>query len=331
MFSRASTTKKRSLHTQTRRGRCVTLRVATGVKIPHTPGMHEQLLQFILMIQAQIMAFRKIKVPHPKKRKPCLCISSNKPALLIFAPHPDDESICATLALRLIREAGFTTFAVPVTLGSDPSLQGKRWREFQAACNILGFVALEPLPCPHGTKLEPNLRKSSPRLWRSVTEKAAEIITQANPALICFPHRQDWHPAHIATHILVTDALKLSQRRAQKVVETEYWHPMKKPNLLVETTPEVASLIMTAIAAHHSQAERNPIHVLFPAWLLENVRRGIELIGGPGFTHPSFFFGTLYRLSSWTGARLRPLLPHPLIVPATQSLKNFLTHLESSS
>lgn len=39
--------------------------------------------------------------------------------VLIFAPHPDDESMSGGLAMRMMRECGFKVTDVAVTLGSN--------------------------------------------------------------------------------------------------------------------------------------------------------------------------------------------------------------------
>ncbi len=46
-------------------------------------------------------------------------------------------------------------------------------------------------------------------------------------------------------------------------------------------------------------AERNPYHLLFPAWMQDHVRRGGELVGGQGGAIPDVDLATLYRLRKW--------------------------------
>ena len=48
-----------------------------------------------------------------------------------------------------------------------------------------------------------------------------------------------------------------------------------------------------------ARCERNPYHLLVPAWMQDNVRRGGELVGGQGGAAPDFTFCTLYRLRRW--------------------------------
>jgi hypothetical protein len=42
--------------------------------------------------------------------------------------------------------------------------------------------------------------------------------------------------------------------------------------------------------------------------MMDNVRRGSELVGGQGVAAPDFTFGTVYRLQKWSRARLSEVL-----------------------
>jgi N-acetylglucosamine malate deacetylase 1 len=57
--------------------------------------------------------------------------------------------------------------------------------------------------------------------------------------------------------------------------------------------------MMTATSFHAGEVRRNPYHLLLPAWMQDNVRRGGELVGGQGEAAPDFTFATLYRLRRW--------------------------------
>jgi hypothetical protein len=45
-----------------------------------------------------------------------------------------------------------------------------------------------------------------------------------------------------------------------------------------------------------------------PAWMVDNVRRGGELVGGQGGAAPDFAFATLYRLRRWSNGRFEQVL-----------------------
>jgi hypothetical protein len=57
---------------------------------------------------------------------------------------------------------------------------------------------------------------------------------------------------------------------------------------------------------HAGEVARNPYHLTLPAWMMDNVRRGSELVSGPGAAAPGFAFAALYRLSRRTPGGLEP-------------------------
>jgi hypothetical protein len=63
--------------------------------------------------------------------------------------------------------------------------------------------------------------------------------------------------------------------------------------------------MITALSFHVGEVQRNPYHLLLPAWMQDNVRRGGELVGGQGRAAPDFSFCTLYRLRRWTRGGLQ--------------------------
>src|SRR6185503_19019191 len=87
-------------------------------------------------------------------------------------------------------------------------------------------------------------------------------------------------------------------------VETEFWGQNDAPNLMVEYSAEDATDLMVATSFHVGEVKRNPYHVLMPAWMMDNVRRGAELVGGQGNSAPQFRFAQLYRLRKWSGIKL---------------------------
>jgi LmbE family N-acetylglucosaminyl deacetylase len=223
---------------------------------------------------------------------------------LIFSPHPDDECIVGGLALRLLREAKWNVANVAVTLGSKPQRQAARLRELQNACATLGFGLI--LPREQGLEritLKSCRQNRAP--WKSAVSSIAGILAGHRPRVIFVPHENDGHPAHVGTHFLVLEALKtLPANFACHVVETEFWGPMTDPNLLVELSVADVAGLVAALACHTGEVRRNPYHARLPAGLMDNVRRGAELVGGQGGAAPDFVFGTIYRLRKWSRGRL---------------------------
>jgi hypothetical protein len=123
---------------------------------------------------------------------------------------------------------------------------------------------------------------------------------------VFFPHDTDWNSTHVGTHYLVVDALERQRPGFLcHAFETEFWGAMATPNLMVESSVDDLGDMMTALSFHVGEVQRNPYHLLVPAWMQDNVRRGGELVGGQGGAAPDFAFCTLYRLQRWADGRLQ--------------------------
>jgi N-acetylglucosamine malate deacetylase 1 len=239
--------------------------------------------------------------PVPAKRH----FESNAPSVLIFSPHPDDECIIGGLALRLMREAGMRVINVAVTQGSNKARQAARLAELTEACNYLGFELLQT--APQGLEnINGKARAEGALMWQASVEIIAGILAEHRPSVVFFPHDADWNSTHIGTHHLLVDALaRQSSEFSCHVVETEFWGAMASPNLMVESSVTDLADMMTALSFHIGEVQRNPYHLLVPAWMQDNVRRGGELVGGQGGAAPDFIFCTLYRLRRWSGGQLQ--------------------------
>lgn len=234
-------------------------------------------------------------------------LPANAPKVLIFSPHPDDEVIIGGLALRLLREAKWNVINVAVTQGSKKERQAERLAELKACCDCIGFGLAQTGPTGL-EKINVKTREQDAAHWAQSVKVIAEIIAKHQPKAILFPHDADWNSSHIGTHFLVMDALKtLPPEFSCHTVETEFWGAMASPNLMVEiSAPDLGDLI-TALTFHVGEVKRNPYHLSLPAWMVDNVRRGGELVGGQGGAAPDFVFATLYRLQRWRQGRLEKI------------------------
>ena len=232
-------------------------------------------------------------------------IPVNVPKALIFSPHPDDECITGGLALRLLCEAKWNVVNVGVTLGSNRARQAERRRELQNACAALGFGLV--VPNKRGLEhINPETRRRNRARWRAAVAIIAQILMEHRPRVIFVPHEHDGHETHMGTHFLVLDALKTLPAASKcYLVETEFWGQMTEPNLLVESNAKDVADLVTALACHVGEVRRNPYHARLPAWMVNNVRRGAELVGGQGGAAPDFTFATIYRLRKWKGGKLQ--------------------------
>jgi N-acetylglucosamine malate deacetylase 1 len=234
-------------------------------------------LDFVEAVQANVERARGLVasgtgVPVTSDRK-----------VVMFSPHPDDECLTGLLPLRLMREAGMEVVNVPVTYGSKPERRAERLEELKAACAFLGWTL-------HArTSLEPMEK-----------DEIVRILQDLRPEMVMMPHAQDHHPRHIATHALIMDALAVMPCDFScTVAETEFWGAMNNPNLMVESDAPTLADLVAATSLHTGEVSRNPYHLLLPAWMQDNVRRGSELVGGQGNATLNFPFATLYRLSRW--------------------------------
>ncbi len=242
--------------------------------------------------------------------------SPDAPVALFFAPHPDDETIGGGLALRLSEESRWRVIDIAVTLGSLAERKEARWRELQSACRYLGF-GLE-LTAPGGLDpVRPVTRSTAPQEWSEKVAVAAALLKKHRPKAVFFPHELDWHGTHIGVHWLVMDALRAAEAGPCYLVETEFWGQMTSPNLLVEYTPRHVADLVAATSFHAGEVRRNPYHLLLPAWMQDNSRRGAELVGGPGREAPAFLFAKLFRLRRWNGSQAENFFAGGRFLPAS--------------
>jgi hypothetical protein len=61
------------------------------------------------------------------------------------------------------------------------------------------------------------------------------------------------------------------------------------------SSADEATLII-ATAEHGGEVRRNTYHLRHPGRMIDNVRRGAEVVGGQGGAAPDFPFGELYHM-----------------------------------
>jgi LmbE family N-acetylglucosaminyl deacetylase len=247
-------------------------------------------------------------------------IPANAPKALFFAPHPDDECIVGGMAVRLMRQAHMKLINVAVTLGSKKERQQERLRELQDACNYIGF-GLETT-APNGLeKINPKTREQDPKHWAACVKIIKGLIDKHQPKVVLCPHDRDWNSTHIGTHYLVIDALKQMPASYEcYVVETEFWGAMTDPNLMLEISEEDLADMIVATTFHVGEVARNPYHLLLPPWMMDNVRRGGEVVGGQGGAAPDYTFAVLYRLRKWSKGQLTKMFEGGKQVPLSMNV-----------
>ena len=235
--------------------------------------------------------------------------AAGAPTALIFSPHPDDEVIIGGLALRLLRKSAWHVTNVAVTLGSKKERQSERLEELKACCDCIGF-GLEQTAPTGLERVNLTTRQQDPAFWSNSVGAVSRILAQRRPRVIFVPHDADWNSSHVGTHYLVMDALAQQPAGFQcYVVVTEFWRPMEWPNLMVEVSQQELADLITALTFHVGEVKRNPYHLSLPAWMVDNVRRGGECVGGQGGAAPKFTFATLYGVFKWSDGRLDKAYP----------------------
>lgn len=246
--------------------------------------------------------------------------AAGSPTALIFAPHPDDECVIGALPLRLKRELGFDVVNVAVTQGSREDRRAERWQELSEGCAWLGF-GLVATGEGGLTEIKPETRSENPVHWQAAVDVIAGIIAERKPKVVFFPHDDDWNRTHLGTHLLLVDALGRQPRDfVCLVVETEFWGAMDDPNLMIESSTEDLADLLAALSCHAGEVRRNPYHLRLPGWMMDNVRRGGELVLGQGRPAPDLAFATLYRLRLWRDGGFRSVLEEGRAMAATQDL-----------
>ena len=92
---------------------------------------------------------------------------------------------------------------------------------------------------------------------------------------------------------------------------------------MVEYSPADVADLIAATSFHVGEVQRNPYHVLIPAWMMDNVRRGAELVGGQGGAAPAFLYAQLFRLRRWNGSQVEDCLPTGRYLPASSNPADF--------
>lgn len=203
--------------------------------------------------------------------------------VMILSPHPDDECISGALALRLQKENHAHVVNVAVTLGSNKERMPERMKELEAACELLDFELIV---------LDEN--------WKNKAKELKSLIQKYQPDLIIAPHLHDHHPTHIRTGELLKTVLASLKKTTTLVAWSEFWGPLRKPNLLVEVPTEILEMQMQGLLCHQGEITRNPYHLRLPAWMMDSVRRGSEVIGGAGTQSSQMSFGVIYQLQKFS-------------------------------
>ena len=249
------------------------------------------------------------------------------PKVMVCSPHPDDECVVGALPLRMQQELDAHIINVAVTLGSNIARKQGRLEELRKACVTLNFELL----VPGETALDgvnPGNRESNPEQWSSNVMAMKTILFESKPEILFFPHNNDYNSTHIGVHYLMMEAIAEVQKDVSDwqpiIFETEFWHMMEDPNLMVAISDEDEAKLIYALSAHTGEVERNPYHVNHPARMLDNVTRGAEVVGGQGGEAPECNFAMIYRCSKVIDGKASPAWKGGKMLGVKEDLKSIL-------
>lgn len=235
--------------------------------------------------------------------------------VMILSPHPDDECISGALGFRLMHENNAHVVNVAVTLGSNKDRQEERKTELLNACEALEMECLF-------------LSDS----WTAKAKELKSLIQKYAPSIIIAPHLKDHHPAHIKTAELARKVLSQFKKESFILASSEFWGIMKKPNLLLEVPSEILELQMKALTYHVGEVERNPYHLRLPGWMMDNVRRGSEIVAGKGTEAPVMAFGVLYSVELYSAQKFKKPRNLPSFLTSSSNLgETFQLILDAAS
>ena len=144
-------------------------------------------------------------------------------SLMVFAPHPDDETLgCGGLILRK-REAGAPVTVVFMTDGSRShaaymraeDLRAVREQEGREACRRLGVADESVVFCGYPDAALQDVREAA-------IARVASLLRADRPGEVAIPYRHDVTRDHVATHHIVRAAIRASGLSV-RILEYPVW------------------------------------------------------------------------------------------------------------
>jgi bacillithiol biosynthesis deacetylase BshB1 len=173
--------------------------------------------------------------------------------LLAFGAHPDDVELFAAGTIAKCGAQGYATGIIDMTRGEMGSrgTAAARAKEARDAGKILGARCRVNLGLPD----------SRVQVSLSARLKVIRVLRKYRPSVVLVHHWQDWHPDHVNTSRIVTEAvhnsglakIKTGQKRFRPDSLLYFMLPQDvRPSLLVDVS-EFAEQRLAAIKAYRSQ------------------------------------------------------------------------------
>jgi len=156
--------------------------------------------------------------------------------VLIFSPHPDDETIaCGGYIIESVKR-GAEVIIVLITDGNRRNLRDLRYVEFETATGILGV--------PRENLVYLNYPDSllSRQNQQQLQEVLAAQIEEYKPDILFYPHPEDNHGDHYTTGRIVEKILEEMHKKIEDMEKLEGLKDLIKEEVLEEMA-EVEELI----------------------------------------------------------------------------------------
>jgi len=129
-------------------------------------------------------------------------LPTNGQKVLVFSPHPDDESIAAAGFIYDSTQKGAEVKVILVTDGNKHGLKDRRYKEFRQATSILG---VNPENLIFLNYPDSHLKQEN---RQDLTANFQKIIDDFSPDFVIYPSVKDGHPDHAVTGQIVEQILK---------------------------------------------------------------------------------------------------------------------------
>jgi LmbE family N-acetylglucosaminyl deacetylase len=199
--------------------------------------------------------------------------------VLHLAPHPDDEMLGAPATLMALRDGGYRVVNLACSLGRLDQ-RARREAELREACRLGGFelrIPERPVAMSQG---EGGAYEGA--AYDALHDLAAEAIAELRPEVVVSPTPHDCHPAHELVGCAVRDAIRARGRSAPRWWMWALWGPLPLPTLGVAFDAARLEEILTALAMHRQELERNDYRRLVGGRAAMYASLGPELLFGFG-------------------------------------------------